>query len=229
MFLSLGGLLAEEQEEFGVIIYSPFTNGQIQGFWVEEGASRQHLVASRRGRPNTSATETRPPVFNGSWTSRGNHLGGYPVPCGWAVPSASGFRGKDHVSHTQPEPSGVNKTIRSSSPKCFGLTHQNFQNSGTMERIPVSTRLERGNQPTQSNTGVDDTELLRNHLLNIRFYYVFKNCLIFWIHCNATACKNICFICWFNFFELFFPFCLNNFWKDIVFAALHPKYLCDFK
>lgn len=51
----------------------------------------------------------------GSQTSLGNHQGGYPVPCGSAIPSASGFRGKDHVSHT--EPTGVNKKIPSPSPE----------------------------------------------------------------------------------------------------------------
>lgn len=53
----------------------------------------------------------------GSQTSLGNHRGGYPVPCGSALPSASGFRGKDHVSHTEPEPTGVNKKIPSPSPE----------------------------------------------------------------------------------------------------------------
>jgi len=145
----LGELLIKEQGEFGVIIYTPFTNGHIQGFCMEEGASCQPFVVSKRGRPSESATETRPPVFNGSWTSRGNHLGGYPVPCGWEVPSASGFRGKYHVSHTQTEPSGVNKMMCSSSPKCFALTHQNFRNAGMMEHFQTTGSREVSSQHTE--------------------------------------------------------------------------------
>lgn len=113
----------------------PLYKWTVSGLLDRGRSQPSAFVASKRERPNASATETRPPMFNGSWTSRGNHLGGYPVPCGWAVPSASGFRGKDHVPHTQPEPSGVNKMIRSSSPKCFGFTHENFRNGGTMEYL----------------------------------------------------------------------------------------------
>lgn len=70
-----------------------------------------------------------------------------------AVPSASGFRGKDHISPTQPEPSGVNKVVHSSSPECFGLTHQHFQSCGTTEYLQALVSREVSSQLTEYHQG----------------------------------------------------------------------------
>lgn len=165
----------------------PLYKRPVSRLW--DGARNQPLALCGKQKAKPKCKRDLPCLMAaGSQTSRGNHLGGYPVPRSRAVPLASGCRGKDHVSHTQPETSGLNQKDSLFFPKMFWINPSTFLD-WWHEGIPAGTRLQQGRlvDNPQSDKRVDDTGLLRNDL-NVSFCFQKLHCLIFGNNCNVTEC-----------------------------------------